>query len=107
MTTVTVSLINGVERSTAHPTTFEVPNEEDRETIQVGDHVKIGLESAAAGGERFWVRITEVRIEQDQFLYAGAVDNDLIIYDIPLGEILEFDPEHVLSIIRNKERTIQ
>ena len=99
--TVMTSLIDGEERSTAHPQTFTIPDEAARHSLKIGDFARIGLESDL-GGERFWVIVTEIRTEQDQYLYAGTVHNDLVVFDIPFGELMEFDPNHVLDIIHTE-----
>ncbi len=99
---VETTLINGVEMNAAHPDTFSVPCETARESLQPGDHAKIGLTSEE-GGERFWVKITEVRSGPNQgeaHDYTGVVDNDLVVFDIPLGEPIDFDAPHVLDVLR-------
>lgn len=101
MTTVLTRLIDGEQMNADHPATFLIPDEAERNRLMPGDYAKIGITSKE-GGERFWVKITERRTEQDRCLYAGAVSNDLVIFDIPLGEIIEFDPANVLEIIEVK-----
>jgi hypothetical protein len=105
MSLVETTLINGEDMSVAHRETFHIPSEEDRNSLQVGDHAKIGM-TCVEGGERFWVKIIEVRTEQGKYEYAGAVDNNLVVFDIPLGKIIEFDAPHVLEVLRAQKKAV-
>lgn len=89
-----LSMINGEVMSAQHPDTFQIPSLKERQSLRPGDHAKIGM-TGHSGGERFWVKITEVSGSR----YKGAVDNDLIVVPMKLGEEVEFGPEHVLSTL--------
>lgn len=98
---VETTLIDGEERAKSSPETFSIPSEDERWGLRVGDFAKIGL-SSENGGERFWVKISNVRdSESEECIYTGLVNNDLIVFAIPFGSPVEFDPCHVLSIIRD------
>ncbi len=101
----TLSLINSEQRHLQHPETWDHSDRDDTAQLQVGDFTKIGIEGYSPslsfaprheglGGERFWVRITKV-LGQGRFV--GAVDNDLIVYDLPPRIEIEFGLEHILS----------
>lgn len=100
MSEVETTMIDGVEMNRQFPDTFQIPDEADRCSLSVGDFAKIGL-TCAEGGERFWVKIARIEGEKDAPIYFGAVDNHLVVFDIPVGEEIEFDADHVLQIIKN------
>jgi hypothetical protein len=94
--------IDGEDRSRRNPDTFHIPDVADRCSLRIGDHAKVGLESEE-GGERFWVKITEVNAKQKGAVYKGTVDSDLVVFDLPIGHELSFEPWHVLGILRHDE----
>lgn len=92
-------LIDGVAQNAAHPTTFEIPPKEDRETRFQGDIVKIGLLHKEGQGERFWVTITHAHFgKTGNTYYEGSVDNDLTMFDIPYRGKIIFQPQNILTI---------
>lgn len=100
MSEVETTMIDGAELNRQFPDTFHIPDKIDRCSLRVGDFAKIGL-TCATGGERFWVKITRIEVEETAQTYFGAVDNHLVVFDIPAGEEIEFDADHVLQIIKN------
>lgn len=68
-----IEYINGVDMNRQYPDTFQIPSDEDKAAIKVGDFVKIGITSES-GGERFWGEVLEV----SQHGVTVRVDNDLI-----------------------------
>jgi hypothetical protein len=91
---VTPNLINGEVRNQLHPTTFEIPSREIRDSLQPGDYVKIGLEKIdQTSGEKFWV---EVQGKSDDGIYIAAVKNDLVRWNYVCDDAITFRAEHVL-----------
>jgi hypothetical protein len=97
--TVQTTMIDAVQMNLDHPATFRIPSRDARYSLTVGDWAKIGLMSEV-GAERFWLKVTKVRGAGAASRYVGTVDNNLVVYDIPLGEVMEFDPTHILEISR-------
>jgi hypothetical protein len=67
--------------------------------------VGVEFEADASGrtGERFWVIVTAAFDPSGPYLLAGRIDNDLqctAAHGLVLGEVIGFDPQHVLAIDR-------
>jgi hypothetical protein len=89
------ALMNGVLLNKEAPETFKIPSDKERRSAEIGDYVKIGLESEAMGGERFWVEITAKR---DDGHYIGRIDNDLEDgWGVNCDDLIVFGPDNVLS----------
>ena len=67
-----IELLDGVEQNKKHPTTFHIPSKEEKDSIQIGTHVKVADTEV---GERFWVEVDDI-ISDD--LMIGRIDNVLI-----------------------------
>ena len=97
---VTYTLDNGADTQREFPTTFEIPPQQDRESLHPGDLVKLifRIEFAdEAHVERMWVRVAEVRPE----FYVGVLDNDpYCTNEIRSGMKVEFHADHVIQIDR-------
>jgi hypothetical protein len=88
-------LIDGVDSNRDYPETFAIPILPERMSVQVGDCVKIGVESPATGHEKFWVQIV-ARIDNGN--YVGRVDNDLADgWGFNYNDQIVFEPRHVLA----------
>ena len=88
-----LTLMDGVAHNHASPDTFEIPQAALREMLKVGDHAKLGFRSLSEGGERMWVLITE-RIDGR---YRGTLANGPVVVDLAFGDVIEFEPKHVLD----------
>ncbi len=53
-------LTSGVESNRATPETFWIPSDEDKDLLEVGDHVKLNFGMRDGWGERMWVRIEKI-----------------------------------------------
>ena len=95
------TLMNGVERNRAHPDTFQIPSQDEREALQAGAFAKIGIEMPDGSGERFWVKL-EGRVEDGATVqYRGAISNDLVHtrdHGMKDADMIEFGAEHVLQV---------
>ena len=98
-------LISAEDRNAEYPTSFQIPNRKDRESLIPGDGAKLlfDLETRVRGQivdrgvDRMWV-IVKTRIQGG---YLGVLDNDPgIAENIRLreGDIIRFGPEHVSRI---------
>ena len=85
--------VDAQEMHREHPTTFEVPTEEELSSLKYGDFVKI-----CNIDERFWIQIESVNHETEDIV--GRIDNDLIDdsnYD--LGDIVAIKKLHIYQIL--------
>lgn len=94
-------LDNGEELNREFPDSFWIPEKHIRESLKVGDFVKlifsmeetIGSEEVSV--ERMWVEITSVYPDY----YVGKLDNDPSGSDcVMCGQHVTFQPCHVIDI---------
>lgn len=95
---VIIRLINAEARNIENPS-FQIPPQDIRESLMVGDFAKIGIEGAGKG-ERFWVQVTK---ELEDGLYQSALVNNLITFSAEVGYRFIFGPEHVLDVHARKK----
>lgn len=95
---VKIRLINAEARNIENPN-FQIPPQDIRESLMVGDFAKIGIEGAGTG-ERFWVKVTK---ELEDGLYQSTIANNLITFSAKVGYRFIFGPEHVLDVHVKKE----
>ena len=92
------ALIDAVEFQKQHPTTFELPDEWNRQHIAIGEWAKLMFQFPVKRYpelERMWVRVTEVTPHG----YKGVLDNNPAnIEFIRSDEPITFEPRHVISI---------
>ena len=97
---VTYTLDSGTEIHREFPDTFEIPSQEDRESLLPGDFAKLIFRiefDDEAHVERMWVEVTEVGPE----FYVGVLGNDPYCTDeIRSGMRVEFNADHVIQIDR-------
>lgn len=91
-------LDNAEARNEAAPDSFFIPPRERRESLKIGDHVKLLFEGPTRSGdkicERMWVEVTSVTASG----YAGELLNEPSeIPSIRAGERVVFGPEHVAA----------
>ena len=94
-------LDNGEELNKEYPNTFLIPEKEDRESLKVGDLVKLifsmeeNIGSDEVSVERMWVKITDVYPNY----YKGKLDNDPAGSDcVQCGQLDTFQACHVIDI---------
>lgn len=96
-------LINVEERNAEFPDTFLIETRAARDSIAVGEFVKVAVENRKfsdfrrTNAERFWVRIIKLTCGR----YDGVVDNDLVLTDahgLKCGDVISFGPENILSV---------
>lgn len=94
-------LMDGVARNEAHPDTFQIPTQEERDGLRPGAFAKIGIEMPDGAGERFWVKVEGRAEGENAGRYRGAISNDLVHtrdHGMKDADTIEFGPEHVLAV---------
>ena len=97
-------LEDATEYERQRPDLYEIPPEEFRKDLQIGDLAKLIFRFAAEGSERadndaerMWVEVTEV--DRDYFRYRGTLANDPKVHSqIAYGHELWFHAMHVFDI---------
>lgn len=89
-------LSNGEKLAAAHPRTFEIPDKQERESLQPGDFAKMIFDEQ----ERMWVKVAGRR---DNGQYYGHLDNHPVLVTLSRGDEVEFSPKHVIAIFRKEE----
>lgn len=79
----------------AHPTTFEIPPREARETLRVGSYAKL-IFRGPEGGDRMWVEVTEVHGHGAATRYVGRLDTSAM-EGLPRDARVAFAPRHVID----------
>jgi hypothetical protein len=98
-------LVSAEDRNAAHPSTFEIPARENRETLARGDGAKLLFDIETRengrvidrGVHRMWVIVRSCNEEG----YIGVLDSDPGIEgDVQLhqGDFIKFGPEHIAEI---------
>ena len=85
--------VDAQEMHKNHPTTFNVPSEEELNAIKKGDFIKVCVKT-----ERFWVKVEEVKGD----IIQGFVDNDLVFsseHELFYGDLVELEKKNVYDII--------
>jgi hypothetical protein len=84
--------VNAQSMAKKNPLTFEVPTNEELNTIEKGSNVKV-----CTGDERFWVEVDTVKGNK----ITGKVNNDLLntsIHGLKLYDTVVFSKKNVYSI---------
>ncbi|WP_051945622.1 hypothetical protein [Verrucomicrobium sp. BvORR106] len=91
-------VVDAVEHQKLHAATFELPDEWNRQRLEVGEWGKVMFRFPVNRDpevERLWVRVTGYT----SLGYKGVLDNDASNTElIRTGEVIEFEPRHVISI---------
>lgn len=99
-------LVNADERAAAHPKTFPLPSQADRERVKIGACVKLIFlsKSPKTEAERMWVIVTKRRKlgpPLETFLvYEGTLGNDpsTDVGGLEHGGRVVFGTEHIIEI---------
>lgn len=103
----TITIVDGEERAVQHPKTFRIPTKERREGVRRGQLAKVLFETSVpckegrfkgATGERMWVRIASVKIENGKVSFAGHLTNVPAFLPMKRGDGIAFEPRHVIDI---------
>lgn len=99
------TLIDGWERNTEHPDTFEIPSMEEAGRVTIGDFVKLGFEyedDAELAGERMWVEVTGI----GNGGFVGTLANAPfapISLDMDYGDEVEFGLRHIIGVMEDED----
>lgn len=93
-------LMSGAQRNAEHPESFWIPSEEEIETLQVGDLVKLLFEAKGwthdlgMSGERMWVKITAIKNAS----LIGELANQPIVWNhLNHGDKIRFQKHHIID----------
>lgn len=94
MGAIKINPVNAQQMALKYPETFEVPSNDELDSITKNDFVKICMSN-----ERFWCQVIEVKID----VIIGRVDNQLVLaHTIEHNSIVEFNKCNVYSILKGK-----
>ncbi len=86
---------SGVERNREYPETFEIPDEEAKQTIEPGVVVKLLFEMRDGWAERMWVEVVAVKRRHT----LGTLTNQPIgIPRLDYGDRVKFKRDHIIEI---------
>ena len=84
-------LVDAEERHAANPDTFEIPSDEVKEALTVGDVVKLIFD----GSERMWVCITS----RSGNRFHGWLDNTpYVVVGLNYKDPIEFEARHIIDV---------
>ena len=103
-------LADCVEINREHPTTFEIPSDEEKSKVKVGDFVKLNFlynkqvpipnqAGHTCSAERMWVQVTGIEDGQ----YKGEINNTPLNTDLQEKMVVDFELKHVCSIEFNNK----
>jgi hypothetical protein len=96
-------LIDAEIRHQEHPDTFEIPDREVREGLQVGDFAKVIFDT----GERLWLEVMKVgavgMMKPGFDWYVGAIRNEPVTLAQSYGDWVGFHPRHVIEARRLRQ----
>ena len=86
-----IDLVDAAQKNKEHPDSFEIPSNEELNSLKAGDYVKLIF----GGKERMWVEITSLDSDNN---YKGKLSNVPLFIDFEFGDIITFKREHICSI---------
>lgn len=86
-------LESGLARNLACPSTFWVPNSEEKGQLCPGDHVKLMWSVKRFPGERMWVTITH----RDGQQLTGTLNNYAVFAYLEPGEVIKFHIDDIID----------
>ena len=97
--TIPGHIVDAAEMHRLHPKTFEVPDQDELDSLQAGDLIKICVEPPDdMPPERFWLKVTEADGIGDDMKITGEVSNDLWFVDLDIGDVLTVGQRHIYAI---------
>lgn len=89
------TLLDGILQNQMFPTTYQIPSEEEKAKLKIGDHVKLSFHEDGKA-ERMWVKIFVINGNGFQ----GQLDNEpTFIKSIMLEDIVIFESKNIIGIL--------
>lgn len=95
-------LASAVKSNRAHPDTFWIPDEADRESLEPGMAAKLIFRTHDGWGERMWVEVVEVK---RRCIVGKLINSPVGIPHLWHGDTVKFTAEHVIDITRDRKPT--
>ena len=76
------------------PETFYLPSDSAIKKVKPGDYVKLAIQLGEKPGERFWVKVAGFEGRK----WFGEVANDLVFYEYPLGDSVQFYRKNIYDV---------
>lgn len=93
-----IEFVDGIKSNQENPKTFHIPSVEEKQSLTVGDYVKVGFQSKY-GTERMWLQIEEIAYPK----FHGKLNNDPVITkDIKIDDMFEVTADHILGFIKER-----
>ena len=93
------TLVDGVERNETHPDTFWIPSKEDKNSLTIGNMVKLGFLDKDGIGERMWVLITQ----KDEDSFKGTLANHPVFLKLDYDDEVSFKSKHIIDFIKEEK----
>jgi len=86
-----MDFIDGVERNKQRPDTFEIPSQEEKDNIEIGNYIKVGHNR-----ERFWGKVLSLNSNKITI----RIDNDLVCeHPFKCDDEIQVEKRNVLDIL--------
>lgn len=92
------TLLDGEKKHADHPTTFHIPDKDAKNTVTLGDHVKLMFEDDEGEIERMWVKVASVESGDNPHLTGTLANDPIVIADLHFGDHVEFTLNHIIDI---------
>ena len=86
---------SGVERNRDYPDSFEIPTDEEKCSIEAGDHVKLMFEMKDGWCERMWVSVSTISPRR---IVGELINTPAGIPRLHAGDKVVFTTDHVIDI---------
>lgn len=88
---------SGLQQHRAHPDTFDVPCDEDKQLLRPGDSIKLmwSVKRSQPSGERMWVTVTH----RDGNKLVGVLDNWAMVAYLEPGETVKFHVDDIIDCV--------
>lgn len=97
-------LENVVNRHSAKPKDFWIPNKEHLERIEVGDFTQMIFIPKEEGliSERMWVEVNSIENINGERIYHGTLNNIPYNLNMKLGDEVTFKDENIMNMMYEK-----
>lgn len=100
LTNKTIHFLDAVKMHEENPETFQIPSQEEIDSITIGDHVKVCIWDEHNQPERMWVEV--ILIAEKHIYFQGLLDNVPIgLEHVKYRDSLLFGPENILDVMKS------